>query len=420
MTALPRRPEFHYTAASGWINDPLGLTFHGGEYHLFYQYVPGQPVWDVGCHWGHAVGADLLTWEERAVAVAPGDGDGGAWSGSIAVDPTGDATLFYTSVTRHDPSIGAVRLAHPESEDWTSWTKGARLETPTDLDFIAYRDPFVFRDGERWRMLVGAGLVGGVAAAPTFVSDNLRDWEYDGVAASRPSTETDGAWTGSMWECPQIVEIDGSHVLITSVWDNDSLHSVAYGVGALVDGRFTARAWGRLTYGDGYYAASFFRDRDGEPGLIYWVRGVGDADAGWAGALSLPHRLRLVGDVLQCEPHPDLDAYARALPHHEVEHATSAEAYLIELPQFPVEAAIEVPGASVQLLGDVGGLRIVCGKQDLVVPGADGPVTVVIDGPVIEVCTAGGAWAVGLPAADEGPVRLEDIPAEQIRVLRRA
>lgn len=92
------RPSFHLSA-TGWLNDPLGLTFHGGQYHLFYQYVPDVPMWDLACRWGHATSPDLVTWTERPVALAPGDGDGGCWSGSV-VDP-GDGTpawLFYTSV----------------------------------------------------------------------------------------------------------------------------------------------------------------------------------------------------------------------------------------------------------------------------------------------------------------------------------
>ena len=60
------RPAFHFTAHSGWINDPLGLTFHGGQYHLFYQHIPGATDWAPQCRWGHATSADLLTWTTPA------------------------------------------------------------------------------------------------------------------------------------------------------------------------------------------------------------------------------------------------------------------------------------------------------------------------------------------------------------------
>src|SRR5699024_9527970 len=109
-----------------------------------------------------------------------------------------------------------------------------------------------------------------------------------------------------LWECPQVFEIDGAHVLVTSVWEDDILHHVAYGVGSYEDGRFHPRQWHRLTYGDSYYAPSFFRDRDGQPCLIFWLRGPLDEQSGWASAHSIPHRLSLVDDRLVTEPHPSV------------------------------------------------------------------------------------------------------------------
>ena len=77
------RPVLHFTANSGWINDPHGITFRNGQYDVFFQYVPGQTVWAPNCHWGHAVGPDLMSLQERGVAIAPGEGDGGIWTGSL-------------------------------------------------------------------------------------------------------------------------------------------------------------------------------------------------------------------------------------------------------------------------------------------------------------------------------------------------
>ena len=71
------RPLIHFTADSGWINDPHGITYRDGEYHAFFQYIPGITHWAPNCHWGHAVGIDLLSLRELPVAIAPGDGDGG-------------------------------------------------------------------------------------------------------------------------------------------------------------------------------------------------------------------------------------------------------------------------------------------------------------------------------------------------------
>ena len=86
MTSLPDRPEFHFTPTKGWINDPYGLVFHGGVYHLFFQYVPDSVTWASNCHWGHATSRDLVSWVEQDPAIAPGEDDDGIWSGSLAVD----------------------------------------------------------------------------------------------------------------------------------------------------------------------------------------------------------------------------------------------------------------------------------------------------------------------------------------------
>ncbi len=90
-----RRPTLHFTPRSGWINDPLGLTHRDGTYHLYFQHVPGQAEWAHTCHWGHATSPDLLHWTERPVALAPGDGDAGCWSGSIVASD--DGTRFSST-----------------------------------------------------------------------------------------------------------------------------------------------------------------------------------------------------------------------------------------------------------------------------------------------------------------------------------
>lgn len=115
MDGLPARPEFHFTPNQGWINDPYCLTFHNGQYHLFFQYVPDSLVWAPNCHWGHATSPDLVSWTEQALVLAPGDGDDGIWSGSMAIDD-GQATIFYTSVQLTNLNNGRVRTATPTDD----------------------------------------------------------------------------------------------------------------------------------------------------------------------------------------------------------------------------------------------------------------------------------------------------------------
>ncbi len=227
------RPLFHFTAESGWINDPHGVTFRDGRFHLFYQHVPDSLTWAPGCHWGHATSPDLFSFTQLPVAIAPGDGDDGIWTGSLVTDTAGEATIFYTSISTPDFGIGRVRTAFPVDDSWIEWRKGAVVaQAPPDLDLIAYRDPFVFRDADGWRMLIGAATAGGVAAALSYSSPDLESWRYDGVAAQRSTTESSPVWSGALWECPQLIELDGRHVMVTSVWDADVLHYVVYAIGA--------------------------------------------------------------------------------------------------------------------------------------------------------------------------------------------
>ena len=185
------RPVLHFTAETGWINDPHGMAFHNGEYHLFHQYVPDSLVWAPNCHWGHATSPDLCTGHDTA-AIAPGDGDDGIWTGSLVQD--GEETrIFYTSVVQPNLGLGRVRLATPDDDNWETWTKGdIVVRPPKDLDLIAFRDPFVIREEDEWRMFVGAATRDGDALALTYTSDDLTTWDYDGVAVPAPRTSPSG------------------------------------------------------------------------------------------------------------------------------------------------------------------------------------------------------------------------------------
>lgn len=393
MASRVSRPRVHFTAENGWINDPHGLTVVDGRYHLFFQHVPGSTVWGANCHWGHAVSDDLVHWEHQSIALAPGEGDDGIWSGSIAVDDEGDALLYYTSVRTPDFGIGSVRVARPADSSFGNWDKGETVvELPEELDAVAFRDPFVFQDGQGWRMLVGTSLRGGVAAAASFSSTDRLTWTYDGLAAQRSGTEVDPVWTGTLWECPQIFEIEGKHVMVTSVWEDDVLHYVVYAVGDYEDGRFTAHQWHRLTYGDSYYAPSFFRDRDGEPNLVFWMRGAADEDSGWASAHSVPHRLTLEGDRLVTQPHPEVLEQLRSFE----KDADGRGPELLTWDPARGDLHVSSDSGSLTLREHEGGIEIVDGDECMLLPGVgDQRATLLVDGPVLEVFFGTLSYAIG-------------------------
>ena len=389
------RPAFHFTPRSGWVNDPLAVTWRGGRYHLFFQHVPESTSWAAHCHWGHAVSTDLLTWEERPVALRPADDEAGCWSGSVVVPdgaPDGDGLLLYTSVRDEDLERGSVRLARPrrtdgEGDPWDHWVPGEVVaRVPEDLDVVTFRDPVVVADEGGWSMLVGGGLAPvpgqdrGTACVFGFRSEDLLSWRSTGLVAARPGTATE-PWTGTKWECPQLLRLGAVDVLVVSVCDEESLHHVVAAPGRLGRGRFTASApWQRLTHGVPY-AATAFTARDGRPALLTWLRDVADPAAGWAGALGLPLAVDVVGDRVVVDLLVD--------PGGLLSWEPGAVGVTVRDEGGAAVAALVAEADSVVLTpsGSGAALRL---------PRGEGPVRVVVDGPLAEVLHAGRYGAVPL------------------------
>lgn len=396
------RPLLHFTPRSGWMNDPHGLTHHDDRYHLFFQHVPGRTTWGPRQRWGHATSADLLHWTEHDVVLSPGEGDHGVWSGSVVTPDGAPAALFYTSVTGADPHLGRARLARPVDASWAHWRKGPVVtDLPDGVDAFAIRDPFVFHDGESWRMLLGAGLRDGTAVALAWVSDDLESWTYDGELAGRHTTRTD-PWTGTMWECPQLSRVADRWVLLVSAWSTAGPDNEAYAIGDLVDGRFVAESWHRLSYGSSSYAGSLFVDADGHPCLIHWMRGVGGVD--WVGAHTLPQRLKLENARLRVRPHPAVTSarVGQAVPLSDV-GTEVGDPCDVEWTVDGGRAGLTVttPGSDPIILdAATDRLAIRVGGRSWQMPlGGSADVRVILDGPTLEVFTAAGSFGAPAPGA---------------------
>lgn len=405
------RPSLHFTARSGWINDPHGITWRDGECHAFFQYVPDRVEWAPSCHWGHASGPDLLSLTERAVALAPGEGDDGIWTGCLVVDGD-DVRIFYTAITEPDFGIGRVRVATAEGDLDGPWAKGDVVVTaPAELDLIAFRDPFIRRDGDGWRMFVGAAGRDGTAMALSWTSPDLRDWGYAGVALERSTEVTDPVWMGALWECPQFVTLDGRDVMISSVWDADVLHYAGYAVGGFEGDRFDAEAWGRLTYGDALYAPSLFFDAEGAPCVQFWIRGVGDHDAGWEGAHSVPYRLGRRGPALTVEPHPDVARHRGPLAR---DGRVAGLATDIEWSATDGRLAVTSGGVDVVSV-DRGATQatVRVGGREWVIPVAE-ELRLIVDGPVLELTSPAGVFSAVI--APVGPDLVAQASSGEVRV----
>ena len=369
--------RLHYRSPHGWLNDPHGVIHRPDGYHLFHQHSPETVEWDKAIRWGHAVGEDLFSLSYVGSAIEPGDGDEGIWTGCIVEDGQG-LIAYYTSAREPWLGLASIRTARPLDDGLHFWTKGPVVAAPPEgLGIKDYRDPFVLRDGDVWRMMVGSDSASGHAMMHGYVSTDGETWTYEGVALSRHKSETDGAWMGALWECPQVIEVDGVWVMLTSVWEDGKLHYAGYAVGDFEGGRFTARAWGRLSYGT-YYAPTVFRDAAGRPCMMAWLREV--RGEGWTGCLSIPYVLHVVGDRLTAAPHPDLDRHA---PHGCAERFTW-------LPEGPLE-----PADGVLLECVDGQIRLTMPALTAAMPHDGGAVEVILDDEVIEV--VGGLGLLGGP-----------------------
>jgi fructan beta-fructosidase len=201
------RPQFHFTPAENWMNDPNGLVYHKGEYHLFYQHNPFGNTWG-HMSWGHAVSRDLVHWKHLPVAI-PEEGDEMIFSGSAVVDHR-NTTGFGT---RREPAMVAIYTsAYPDDQEQSlaystdrgrTWTKYAGNPVLDDAD-REFRDPKVFwyEPAREWRMVVVKALQRKVAI---YGSKDLKSWEH--LSDLGPANAVGGAW-----ECPDLfpLPVDGN------------------------------------------------------------------------------------------------------------------------------------------------------------------------------------------------------------------
>ncbi|NOZ28785.1 MAG: glycoside hydrolase family 32 protein [Chloroflexi bacterium] len=307
MAADGHRPRYHFLPPANWMNDPNGLIQWRGRYHLFYQHNPYGAYWGY-MHWGHAVSDDLIHWSDRPIALAPEPGtpwSDGYWTG-CAVDDDGVPTLVFT---KREEGRELVCLATSRDEELLSWQEAPENPVidapPAGMNVVGFRDPYVWREGDAWYMVIGTGIVDVGGAALLYSSPDLRRWEYLG-----PLLVGEAARHGTMWECPNFFPLGEKHVLIVSIWKQDH---VRYFVGTYADRRFTPEREGVIDGGFRLFAPQVMRDDRGRRLMFGWVmEGRAEAacrEAGWAGVMSLPRVLSLSSDgTLATAPAPEIRA----------------------------------------------------------------------------------------------------------------
>lgn len=290
--ADPHLPTVHLRPPRNWVNDPNGLVFHDGFYHVFFQHNP-YGAEHRGVHWGHFRSRDLVRWELLPVALTPtpgGDDADGCWSGN-AISDNGRILAFYCA-RRDDRWWQPVTTAESRDGGHT-WTKRPlpRLAQPP-AGTTMYRDPYVWRQDGRWRMLVGAALVDGRGATFLYESPDLESWTPRGPLHTGPAGGPIG------WECPQYATFGDRGLLIVSRWhpERGPQDVVAYSGSE----RLFPEEPVLLDHGPDFYAPALLKAADGRWLLWGWSPEARTADwvseAGWAGALTLPREVSLGED----------------------------------------------------------------------------------------------------------------------------
>jgi sucrose-6-phosphate hydrolase SacC (GH32 family) len=252
----PLRGQLHFSSRRGWNNDPNGLVFFNGEYHLFYQHNPYGWGWG-NMHWGHAVSRDLVHWQELPDALAP-DALGPMYSGSAVVDRNNTSglgkdgkpplVLIYTAAG--NPTVQCIA----SSTDGRNFSK--LLDNPVIKQITGgNRDPKVvwYEPAKKWVMVLYVELPPQKHTVHFFTSPNLRDWTLAGI------TEGGSGGDHYLFECPDFFELsvngDGKKKWVLTTADSQ------YAVGSFNGMSFSAEQ-SRLhgQQGRGFYAAQTFSD----------------------------------------------------------------------------------------------------------------------------------------------------------------
>jgi len=196
------RPVYHHTPAYGWMNDPNGMFYKDGVYHLYFQYNPYGSVWG-NMHWGHSTSTDLMHWKFEGCAIVP-DAWGAIFSGSCVVDHENTAgfgkeavVAFYTSAKSTpwgDIQMQSMAYSLDNGKTFTKY-EGNPILTSSEKDF---RDPKVFWYAPRkhWVMILAVGQ-----HMEIYSSVNLKEWKKESEFGAMQGAH------GGVWECPDLVEI---------------------------------------------------------------------------------------------------------------------------------------------------------------------------------------------------------------------
>lgn len=310
------RPQIHFSPKENWMNDPNGMVYYDGEYHLFYQYYPDSTVWGP-MHWGHAISTDMVHWEELPIALYP-DELGYIFSGSAVIDwnntsglQDGEHPPMIAIFTHHNIKgereegnntfqYQSIAYSNDKGRTWSMYEGNPVVPNPGIRDF---RDPKV-----SWHEATGKWVMIFAAAdrVRLYSSPNLIDWDFESEFGA------DLGAHGGVWECPDLfpLQVEGTDetkwVMLVSINPGgpNGGSATQYFVGDFDGKTFTTAQndtkW--LDYGRDNYAGVTWSDipeEDGRRLFIGWMSNWDYAQVvpteSWRSAMTLPRSLHLLG-----------------------------------------------------------------------------------------------------------------------------
>jgi beta-fructofuranosidase len=310
------RPQYHPMPSTAWTNEPYGLTYWNGRYHLFFQKNPNGPYLYF-MHWGHLSSPDLVTWVEEEVMLRPDPGfdNFGIWSGTTVFDENENPVIFYTGVNGQKAGIGS---AHYQDDDLIRWdkTEGNPLipNPPPSWNHLDFRDPFLWKEGNTWYMIVGSGIAnnqGGVLFS--YKSTDLVNWQN----INPIYRHEDVIKYGIFWEMPSLFPLENDKYLlcITPVPVPGKKAESLYWIGQFEEEEFipaTEEAIPLEIITEHLLSPAFGKDENQQYTYIGIIPEDRSAEsqvaAGWRQTFSVPRQIRLLEDGKHIGqiPHPNL------------------------------------------------------------------------------------------------------------------
>lgn len=312
------RCTYHMEPTIGWMNDPNGLIFVDGEFHLFYQ----SNVYDSrpnNMAWGHFISKDLVKYIETDIALYPDgyeNGETGCFTGSSFIED-GELKIVYTKHLEEDRDRLNVETQFIcTTIDKKVFTKELtpcvdENELPEELVRNDFRDPQIFFYNNRCYLIIGGRTNDHNGVFIVYSGPNSSSLHFDFYFGPYTSTRC-------MVECPSFVKVDGKDVIFFSSYANGENHGVYYIVGEFKpeEKTFIVEGEGDLDFGDAFYAPKIIENYE-IPTLIGWHENwnkshkTNELGHNWAGSFTYPRVLSVVGNELYQNYHPNILNYCK-------------------------------------------------------------------------------------------------------------